>query len=118
MNITEKNIEKILIENVPEFLTVYKEYEKDNENESLPHVLFGSYLIPFTENSIKSNNEITLKKIGSFLDACFKFGNKYVDNLIHVSFFENMERKTFEKIPISDKFRKHLKELDKKGYFN
>jgi hypothetical protein len=115
-NITIDNVGKLLIEYIPEFKKTYKEFLEDNDGEKIIHVLFGCYLISFTKKSIKNKKINILKKLGKFLSKCFQSGDKNIDNVIHVSFFENMKKSQFkELVPyLSEKLLVHLKEMDRK----
>jgi hypothetical protein len=87
--------------------------------EKLIHILFDNYLFPFAQDSIKNKKADTLKKLGIFLSKCFQSGDDNIDNVIHVSFFENMKRSQFkELVPyLSVKLLAHLKYMDKRYHY-
>ena len=118
--ITQNNVSKLLVEIIPEFNDAYKEFQEDQDKEDLIHLLFGNYLLPFTLKEIENKNNKILKKIGEFLSKCFDSGDKNIDNVLHVSFFENMKKDHFEELSqyLSEKLVAHMKDMDKKhGYF-
>ncbi|MBS3084269.1 hypothetical protein J4423_05670 [Candidatus Pacearchaeota archaeon] len=114
--ITIDNVGEFLIKCVPEFKITYKEFLKDNDGEKIIHVLFGCYLTPFVKEVIKKEETNTLKKVGIFLSKCFEFGDQDIDNIVHVSFFENMKMRTFDKLVpyLSKKLVRHMKDMGRK----
>ena len=93
-NITYNNIEKILVERVPEFKNNYIDYVKDQNGEHLPHILFGEFtrfIIDNFENSNKISHDIFLKSI-LFIDDVLDNNDKELQSFVQASFLENLHR--------------------------
>ena len=41
--ITYQNVTELLVEEIPEFKSIYDEYQKNQDGENLPHVLFEDF---------------------------------------------------------------------------
>lgn len=117
--ITNNNVGVLLVNIVPEFESQYNEYLIDNDHEKLTHILFGVYLFPFFKETLNGDNQSSLSKIGKFLSDCFEKGDENINNAIHVSFFENMTRESYNRLSkhLSKKLDDNLKEIDKKYHY-
>ena len=82
---------KLLLENVPELKSVYDEHI-DDYDEFLEHVLMGD-VTRFAEVLYKNDpNSECLVRLLSFLDKAFLTKDKKLQELISVSFLENLSR--------------------------
>lgn len=84
-----------LVSEIPALAPLLAEHKSDNE-ELLPHVFFGDvtrYVSDLHKDSLKGNRnaEETLRKILSALEAGMASGVEDVQELISVSFLENLD---------------------------
>jgi len=82
---------KMLLENVPELKSVYDEHI-DDYDELLEHVFMGD-VTRFVEKLYKSDpNSECLIRILNFIDKAFLAEDKKLQELISVSFLENLSQ--------------------------
>jgi hypothetical protein len=84
-----------LVSEIPVLVPLLEEHKLDN-GELLPHVFFGDltrYVSSLHKDSIKGNRnaEENLKRVLSALEAGMVSGIKEVEELIAVSFLENLD---------------------------
>ena len=77
-----------LIAEVPDFQPVLDEHRHDNEGV-LPHVLFGD-LTRFVLDARANDDADRVTRSLTFLDRALRDGDDYVQNLVAVSFVENV----------------------------
>lgn len=82
---------KTLIAEVPDLQSLYDNHLKEN-NELLPHVFFGDLTRYVVEKiqSRKREDESFVKRILSILEEGLNQGSQEVEELIDVSFVENL----------------------------
>jgi len=83
------DVEQVLREAVPEFGPVIDEHIAFND-ELLPHVLFGD-LTRFVLVAHDQGNEELVRRCLVFLDEALREGDAMLENLVAVSFVENVE---------------------------
>ena len=86
-----KNCVSQLLDRVPELGSLYDEHIQDN-NELLPHVFFGDvtrYVVQ-EMRCRESQPSQPVQRILSFLEQCMVSGDEQVNELISVSFLENL----------------------------
>jgi hypothetical protein len=80
--------EQLLTENLPEFTDKLKEHKKDHDT-ILSHVLIYD-LVLFTEELAETNQDEILKRVLNIIDKLLVY-NAFTDNLVYVSFLENLD---------------------------
>lgn len=94
IKIQKNDFEKIFIQNFPQFEKIYEKYQRDNDNEYLPYVLIGTYLIPeyiskFLKDPIIFNkNKKLILSLFDFFEECLINGDEYIQDLVGVEIFE------------------------------
>ncbi len=79
-----------LLKSVPELVPLYQEHITDNFNELLPHVFFGEVTRFVVSNYKARQNLEALKRIFDFLDRGINSKDEKLQELISVSFLENL----------------------------
>lgn len=92
---TSRDFTEKLVSEIPELVPLLEEHKLDND-ELLPHVLFGDltrYVSSLHKDSVEGNRRAdeTLKRVLSALEAGMASGIKEVEELIAVSFLENLD---------------------------
>lgn len=77
-----------LVERVPEFGDAVEEHLRDNES-LLEHVLFGD-LTRFVLRAREDGDEAVVRRALEFLDEALRHGDGRTENLLAVSFVENV----------------------------
>jgi hypothetical protein len=77
-----------LLERLPEFRTEVEEHVQFNDG-LLPHVLFGD-LTRFVFRAREQGRDDVVQRALAFLDEALRHGDEQVDNLVSVSFVENV----------------------------
>jgi hypothetical protein len=80
-----------LIARVPAFEPVYREHLEDNDGELLPHVLFGD-LSRFVVSADARGDDALVRSTLDFLENVLTEGDEAAQNLVVVSFVENIAR--------------------------
>ncbi|MGH9269431.1 MAG: DUF7674 family protein [Acidimicrobiales bacterium] len=78
-----------LVEAVPEFAPVLAEHLEDQEGELLQHVLFGD-LTRFVVDAYERGDHELVSRCLDFLDEVLRNGDEMTQNLVGVSFVENV----------------------------
>ncbi len=81
-------VESALRAAVPEFASSIEEHLADND-ELLPHVLFGD-LTRFVVAAHQRGEGDLVRRVLTFLDSALRDGDDKVQNLVEVSFIENV----------------------------
>ena len=90
-NINYSTFIEYLISEIPQIKDIYNEHINDYD-ELLMHVLFGD-ITRFAVSLYKKNsNDETLKKLLLILDEGFTTSDKKLQELISVSFLENLDQ--------------------------
>lgn len=99
--ITYQNFAERLIEEVPDLKGIYEEHIKDND-EIINHV-FMNDVYCHIEKTIDKKIPPYMKSLINFLDKAIVCGDEMVENLVAVSFLENLitTKKHSEKIIVS-----------------
>ena len=77
-----------LLEQLPEFRAEVEDHIQFNEG-LLPHVLFGD-LTRFVLRAREQGRDDVVRRALEFLDEALRHGDEQVDNLVSVSFVENV----------------------------
>lgn len=82
-----------LVAQLPEFAPLLEEHLHDNFGELLPHVFFGAVTRHVLERTAASvdKSEDWLKKVTAFMCQVFEHGDEGAQNLVAVSFVENLD---------------------------
>ena len=83
------NLPDELVSAVPEFAAQVTEHIRDND-ELLPHVLFGAYLVPFLLDARRHGSDEFVTRVLTFADRALWDGDDAVRNVIDVSFVEDL----------------------------
>ncbi len=78
-----------LVEAVPEFAPALAEHFEDQEGELLQHVLFGNLTRFVMDAYRRGDHELVLRSL-DFLDEALRTGDEMTQNLVGVSFVENV----------------------------
>ena len=102
----------------PGFEPVYREHLADND-ELLPHVLMGDFTTWFVKQyraRRRLRNGAELRRMITFLEEAFSAGDPDTENVIAVSFLENLDRAgtSYEGIKrlLGPRLREQLRELE------
>lgn len=86
--VTYEKVTDELAEAVPEFRSTIQEHIADN-GEALQHVLFGD-LTRFVEAAWEEGDEELVRRCLAFLESALTNGDEKTNNLVAVSFVENV----------------------------
>lgn len=104
--ITGKKCIELMKEKFPKFISYWESYIREHGADNGLHV----QMIPFEEyaiDTIKSNNELEIKKIFEFIEFLLCNGNEAVQNAITTSFLEYLMSKDPDEIQFTS-FAKYL----------
>jgi hypothetical protein len=87
--LTQVNVVDRLVDTVPEFGGVLAEHLAKNDGEPRPHPLFVDLARFVLEAVGRDNIQLTARTLG-FLDRALRSGDEYVQQLVMVSFVENV----------------------------
>lgn len=106
---------KLLLEVVPELVSVYDEHI-DDYDELLEHVLMGDVTRFAEKLYIENSNSECLARLLGFLDKAYAVDDEKLNELISVSFLENLTRdeESFEGIraKLSPQLKDELSKYD------
>ena len=88
MSAATEGLVRDVVANVPELQPLLAEHLADNYGELLPHVFFGD--VTRWALREKAVNSLSLKRLLTLLDASYAKGVPDVQELIAVSFLENL----------------------------
>jgi len=90
VNLSFESFIPSLLQAVPELVPVYEEHMIDNFDELLPHVFMGD-VTRFVVSSYKNKeNLVSVKKILDLLDQAIRSEDEKLQELVSVSFLENL----------------------------
>jgi hypothetical protein len=89
MTISYDSVHVSLVEAVPEFAPVLAEHLEDQDGETLQHLLFGD-LTRFVVDAYERGDEALVSRCLGFLDQALRDGDEMTQNLVAVSFVENV----------------------------
>lgn len=87
--ITYNDVVDELLKHVPEFRDEVEEH-REFHGELLPHVLFGD-LTRFVLRAREEGQDELVQRALGFLDEALRRGDEQVDNLVSLSFVQNVE---------------------------
>ena len=102
--ITQDNLAQALLEAVPELRPVYDEHMEDNFGDFLGHIFFGDVtrfaggLLKKLDGSDSVKAKENLTRLVNFCEEAMGSGDDYVQNVISLSFIENIDREDFDSI--------------------
>jgi hypothetical protein len=89
MNLTSENLIPAMLKEIPELHPQFDKHTRAND-EVLPHVFFGDVTRFALNEASKSPTSDALRRLLSFLESAITSGDEFVQNVISVSFLENL----------------------------
>src|SRR3712207_3478238 len=87
--ISYADVPSVVLDEVPEFRSLYDEHTKDNRGEVLNHLLFGD-LSRFTVDAYNSGATALAERVVRLMERLNREGDALTSELVGVSFVENI----------------------------
>ena len=89
IQLTKVSVAPALVGAVPEFNAALDEHLEDMDGELLPHLLFGD-ITRFVVAALEEGSVELVQRTLQFLEGAIRDGDQYVQELVAVSFIENI----------------------------
>ena len=117
MRITSRELNKLLVDKLPNLQQKYAEEISWQEgDETGSHVVYGDVLTPYLSECISKDNQKALKLVFGFLENLLELNDEYVTEVVSFSVLESlacfMREKDYLTIYLGQKCKEILDEIN------